>query len=492
MTRFIGAIDQGTTSSRFIVFERSGATIASAQREHRQIFPRPGWVEHDPLEIRDNTLAVIGEALRGAGLTARDLVAVGITNQRETTLVWDRATGVPIHNALVWQDTRVDPLVADYERDGGRDRFRARTGLPLASYFSALKLRWLLDELPHARARAEAGDLLFGTIDAWLVWTLTGRHVTDVTNASRTQLMNLATLDWDETLLAAFGIPRVMLPAIVSSSAVVAEARAPLAGVTVAGILGDQQAALMGQACFEPGEAKNTYGTGCFMLLHTGTTPVPSWQGLLTTVAARIGDGPATYALEGSIAVAGALVQWLRDNLGLIEASDQIEALAETVSDNGDVYIVPAFSGLYAPWWRADARGVITGLTRFATKGHLARAALEATAYQTMDVMRAMEQDSGVALKALRVDGGMAANDTLMRFQADILGVPVMRSATLETTALGAAYAAGLAVGYWRGLDDLRANWAVARQWLPDMAEDRRASLMASWRKAVERSFGWV
>jgi len=492
VTRFIGAIDQGTTSSRFIVFNRAGAMIASAQREHRQIFPQPGWVEHDPIEIRDNTLMVIEEALRAGGLSKRDLMAVGITNQRETTLVWDRRTGMPLHNALVWQDTRVDPLVAAYERDGGRDRFRARTGLPLASYFSALKLRWLLDGVPNARARAEAGDLVFGTIDTWLTWTLTGRHVTDVTNASRTQLMNLATLEWDDTLLGAFGIPRAVLPTIVSSSAVVAEARGPLAGVPVAGILGDQQAALMGQACFEPGEAKNTYGTGCFMLLHTGTTPVPSWQGLLTTVAARIGDDPATYALEGSIAVAGALIQWLRDNLGLIPSSEQVEALAATVPDNGDVYIVPAFSGLYAPWWRADARGVITGLTRFANKGHLARAALEATAYQTLDVMRAMEQDSGVALKELRVDGGMAANDALMRFQADILGVPVMRAATLETTALGAAYAAGLAVGYWCGLDDLRANWAVARRWVPDMSEDRRSELTASWRKAVERSFGWV
>lgn len=492
MTRFIGAIDQGTTSYRFIVFNRAGAMIASAQREHRQIFPQPGWVEHDPIEIRDNTLMVIEEALRAGGLSKRDLMAVGITNQRETTLVWDRRTGMPLHNALVWQDTRVDPLVAAYERDGGRDRFRARTGLPLASYFSALKLRWLLDGVPNARARAEAGDLVFGTIDTWLTWTLTGRHVTDVTNASRTQLMNLATLEWDDTLLGAFGIPRAVLPTIVSSSAVVAEARGPLAGVPVAGILGDQQAALMGQACFEPGEAKNTYGTGCFMLLHTGTTPVPSWQGLLTTVAARIGDDPATYALEGSIAVAGALIQWLRDNLGLIPSSEQVEALAATVPDNGDVYIVPAFSGLYAPWWRADARGVITGLTRFANKGHLARAALEATAYQTLDVMRAMEQDSGVALKELRVDGGMAANDALMRFQADILGVPVMRAATLETTALGAAYAAGLAVGYWCGLDDLRANWAVARRWVPDMSEDRRSELTASWRKAVERSFGWV
>ncbi len=492
MTRFIGAIDQGTTSTRFIVFDRAGATIASAQREHRQIFPEPGWVEHDPLEIRDNTAAVIAEALGGAGLTARDLAAVGVTNQRETTVLWDRATGRPVQNALVWQDTRVDPLVADFARDGGQDRFRDRTGLPLASYFSALKLRWLLDNVPGARARAEAGDLLFGTIDAWLVWNLTGLHVTDVTNASRTQLMNLATLDWDDTLLGAFGIPRAVLPRIVPSSAVLAPMRGALEGVPLAGILGDQQAALMGQACLEPGEAKNTYGTGCFLLMNTGTTPMPSRHGLLTTVAAKLGDAPATYALEGSIAITGALVQWLRDNLGLIQTSAEVEALANTVPDNGDVYIVPAFSGLYAPHWRADARGIIAGLTRFAHRGHIARAVLEATAYQTLDVVRAMEQDSGVHLKELRVDGGMVANETLMRFQADVLNVPVVRPATVETTALGAAYAAGLAVGYWAGPDDLRANWAVAARWDPTMAADRRTALVASWQKAVGRSFGWA
>lgn len=492
MTRFIGAIDQGTTSTRFIVFDRAGATIASAQREHRQIFPEPGWVEHDPLEIRDNTAAVIAEALGGAGLTARDLAAVGVTNQRETTVLWDRATGRPVHNALVWQDTRVDPLVADFARDGGQDRFRDRTGLPLASYFSALKLRWLLDNVPGARARAEAGDLLFGTIDAWLVWNLTGLHVTDVTNASRTQLMNLATLDWDDTLLGAFGIPRAVLPRIVPSSAVLAPMRGVLDGVPLAGILGDQQAALMGQACLEPGEAKNTYGTGCFLLMNTGTTPMPSRHGLLTTVAAKLGDAPATYALEGSIAITGALVQWLRDNLGLIQTSAEVETLANTVPDNGDVYIVPAFSGLYAPHWRADARGIIAGLTRFAHRGHIARAVLEATAYQTLDVVRAMEQDSGVHLKELRVDGGMVANETLMRFQADVLNVPVVRPATVETTALGAAYAAGLAVGYWAGPDDLRANWAVAARWDPTMDAGRRSALVASWQKAVGRSFGWA
>jgi glycerol kinase len=495
MTRYIGAIDQGTTSSRFIVFDRSGETIAMAQREHRQIFPRPGWVEHDPIEIRDNILAVIEEALRSSGLRPAELAAVGITNQRETTLLWDRATGQPIHNALVWQDTRVDPLVAEFAQGGGQgggqDRFRALTGLPLASYFSALKLRWLLDHVPGARAKAEAGDLLFGTIDTWVLWNLTGLHVTDVTNASRTQLMNLATLDWDASLLSAFGVPRAVLPRIGASSCVYAQARAPLAGVPVAGILGDQQAALMGQACFGPGEAKNTYGTGCFLLMHTGTTPTPSTHGLVTTVAAKLGDAPATYALEGSIAITGALVQWLRDNLGIIRRSGDVEALALSVPDNGGVYFVPAFSGLYAPYWRADARGVIAGLTRFASSGHIARATLEATAYQTMDVARAMERDSGIPIQTLRVDGGMVLNQTLMQFQSDMLGVPVVRPRCIETTALGAAYAAGLAVGYWNGLDDLRANWAVAHTWKPSMPADRRAVLKGGWRKAVERSLGW-
>ena len=491
MTRYVGAIDQGTTSSRFIVFDRAGNTVAQAQREHRQIFPQPGWVEHDPAELRDHTLIVVAQALQEAGLTPGDLAAVGITNQRETTLLWDRATGVPVYNALVWQDTRTDALVTEYAGHGGQDRFRAQTGLPLASYFSALKLRWLLDHVPQARARAEAGDLAFGTVDSWLVWHLTGEHVTDVTNASRTQLMNLAALQWDDALLSAFGIPRAVLPRIVPSSAVYATARAPLEGVPVAGILGDQQAALLGQACCEPGEAKNTYGTGCFLLMHTGTTPRPSRHGLVTTVAAQLGDAPACYALEGSIAVTGALVQWLRDNLGLIRSSADVEALAASVPDNGDVYFVPAFSGLYAPYWRSDARGVIAGLTRFAGAGHIARAALEASAYQTMDVVRAMEQDSGIAIRTLRVDGGMVANELLMQFQADMLNVPVARPRTLETTALGAAYAAGLAVGYWQGLDDLRANWAVTKTWAPSMAEGRRDALAVGWRKAVERSFGW-
>lgn len=492
MARYVGAIDQGTTSSRFIAFDRRGAIVAMAQREHRQIYPQPGWVEHDPIEIRDNTLAVIDEALRGADLSPRDLAAVGITNQRETTLLWDRNTGQPLYNALVWQDTRTDPLVAAYARDGGQDRFRAQTGLPLASYFSALKLQWLLDNVPGARRRAEAGDLAFGTIDAWLMWHLTGRHVTDVTNASRTQLMNLATLDWDAALLSAFGIPRAVLPEIVSSSAVYGEATAPLRGIPIAGILGDQQAALLGQACCEPGEAKNTYGTGCFLLLHTGTAPKPSSHGLVTTVAGKFGDAPATYALEGSIAITGALVQWLRDNLGVIRSSAEIESLAATVADNGGVYFVPAFSGLYAPYWRADARGVIAGLTRFANAGHIARAALEAAAYQTLDVVRAMERDSGIAIRTLRVDGGMVVNEALMQFQADVLNVDVARPTCIETTALGAAYAAGLAVGYWHNLDDLRANWAESRRWSPDLPEQRRGALIAGWHKAIERSFDWA
>ena len=490
--RYVGAIDQGTTSTRFMVFDRVGDTVAMARREHRQIFPQPGWVEHDPEEVLSSVRGVIEEALRGASLTPADLAAVGITNQRETTLLWDRRTGRAVHNALVWQDTRVEDLVAELVRDGGQDRFRDRTGLPLASYFSALKLRWLLDHVPGAEAAARDGDLAFGTIDTWLMWHFAGMHVTDVTNASRTQLMNLSTLDWDDALLAAFGIPRSVLPRIVASSAVHGPANGVLAGVPIAGILGDQQAALMGQACFEPGEAKNTYGTGCFLLMHTGTVPTPSRHGLLTTVAAKLGDAPATYALEGSVAIAGALVQWLRDNLGIIKASSEIEALASSVPDNGDVYFVPAFSGLYAPHWRADARGIIAGLTRFASAGHIARAALEAVAFQTMDVVRAMEQDSGIAMRSLRVDGGMIVNQMLMRFQADMLNAPVVRPRVLETTALGAAYAAGLAVGYWNGLDDLRANWDVAETWQPAMDAGRREALTESWSKAVDRSMYWA
>jgi glycerol kinase len=492
MTRYIGAIDQGTTSTRFIVFDRAGNAIISAQTEHQQVYPQPGWVEHDPLEIWRNTQAVIAEALRAANLAPRDLAAVGITNQRETTLLWDRATGKPLHNAIVWQDTRVDPLVAEYALDGGQDRFRAQTGLPLASYFSALKLRWLLDNVPDARRRAEAGDLLFGTVDTWLLWQLCRRHLTDVTNAARTQLMNLATLDWDDALLGAFGIPRGVLPRIVPSSMIYGTATGGLDGVAIAGMLGDQHAALMGQACFNPGEAKNTYGTGCFLLMNTGEVPVTSTSGLITTVAYQLGDQPAHYALEGSIAVTGAMVQWLRDNLALIKTSGDIETLAASVADNGDVYLVPAFSGLYAPYWRADARGVITGLTRYATAGHIARAALEATAYQTLDVIEAMQRDSGIPISTLRVDGGMVVNAVLMQFQADILNVPVLRPRTIETTALGAAYAAGLAVGYWHNTDDLVRNWGVTHTWTPTMTQDRRASLTRSWHKAVTRSFDWA
>jgi glycerol kinase len=492
MTRYIGAIDQGTTSTRFIVFDHAGNTIATAQNEHRQTYPLPGWVEHDPGEIWRNTESVISEALRGADLTRRDLAAVGITNQRETTLLWDRATGQPIHNAIVWQDTRVDPLVAAYARDGGQDRFRAKTGLPLASYFSALKLRWLLDNVPDARLRAEQGDLLFGTIDSWLLWHLTGLHLTDVTNASRTQLMDLATLDWDDTLLAAFGIPRAVLPRIVPSSMVYGSGTGELEGVPIAGMLGDQQAALVGQTCLSPGEAKSTYGTGCFLLMNTGLSPMASSSGLVTTVAYKFGERPASYALEGSIAITGALVQWLRDNIGVIKTSADVERLAETVPDNGDVYFVPAFSGLYAPYWRADARGIIAGLTHFATAGHIARAALEATAYQTWDVVDAMQHDSGVAIRTLRVDGGMVRNELLMQFHADLLGVPVVRPRATEATALGAAYAAGLAVGYWRSTDELLRNWRVEHTWQPRMEVEQRTRLVASWHKAVSRTFDWA
>ncbi|HTW37627.1 MAG TPA: glycerol kinase GlpK [Steroidobacteraceae bacterium] len=498
MTRYVGAIDQGTTSTRFILFGRRGEIVASAQKEHRQIFPRPGWVEHDALEIWENTREVIGSALERAGLAPSDLAAVGITNQRETSVLWDRHTGRPLHNALVWQDTRVGELVAAYAREGGQDRFRARTGLPLATYFSALKLKWLLTEVPGARAMAEAGDALFGTIDSWLVWNLTGGasrgvHVTDVTNASRTQLMNLATLGWDPQLLAAFEIPRACLPRIVSSSEVYGEATAPaLVGARIAGILGDQQAALVGQTCFKPGEAKNTYGTGCFLLLNTGEQAVASTSGLVTTVAYRLGNDKPAYALEGSIAVAGALVQWLRDGLGLIRTSAEVEQLARQVDDNGDVYFVPAFSGLYAPYWKASARGVIAGLTGYANRSHLARAVLEATAYQTRDVLAAMERDCGTALTELRVDGGMVANELLMQFQSDILDVPVVRPRVTETTALGAAYAAGLAVEYWKGRDDLVRNWEVERRWEPAMEAEPRARLYRSWQKAVARSLDWI
>lgn len=497
MSRFIGALDQGTSSTRFIIFDREGQIVSVAQKEHRQIYPKPGQVEHDPLEIWSNTEAVIGEALAKAGIAAADLRALGITNQRETTLVWDAKTGLPLHNALVWQDTRVDHLVADYAAQGGQDRFRAKTGLPLASYFSGLKLKWLLDHVEGARAKAEAGEALFGTIDSWLLWNLTGGvdgglHQTDVTNASRTQLMDLATLAWDADMLAAFDIPKACLPEIRSSSEIYGVAKGLLAGVPVAGILGDQQAALVGQTCFAPGEAKNTYGTGCFLLMNTGERPVPSTCGLVTTVGYKFGQAPAHYALEGSIAITGALVQWLRDNLGLVKSSGEIEPLARSVEDNGDVYFVPAFSGLYAPYWKESARGVIAGLTRFAGRGHLARAALEATGYQTRDVIDAMQKDSGIAITELRADGGMVVNEFLMQFQADLLDVPVVRPQVTETTALGAAYAAGLATGYWQDEADLKHNWGRDRTWTPAMAADQRDRLYASWQKAVRRAFDWV
>ena len=498
MAKLIGAIDQGTTSTRLILFDEGGRIVSVGQREHRQIYPKPGWVEHDAEEIWANTAAVVAEALARARVTSANLAAVGITNQRETTVLWDRKTGKPLHTALVWQDTRVDDLVARFRKDGGPDRFRGKTGLPLATYFSGLKLKWLLDNVPDARRKAAAGDVLFGTIDSWLVWNLTGGrerglHVTDVTNASRTQLMNLETLDWDEELLDAFDVPRSVLPKIVSSSRVYGEVRTTeLRGTPIAGILGDQQAALVGQTCFAPGQAKNTYGTGCFMLMNTGTRPIPSTAGLLTTVAYRLADEPAHYALEGSIAITGALIQWLRDNLKIISKSAEIEALAREVEDNGDVYFVPAFSGLYAPHWKETARGVIAGLTRYATRAHIARAALEATAYQTREVLDAMERDSGIAMKELRVDGGMVANELLMQFQADILNVPVIRPKVAETTALGAAYAAGLAVGYWASQDAIKKNWALDKRIEPRMAAGERERLYKSWQKAVRRSFDWV
>src|SRR5450755_2305621 len=495
MASYIGAIDQGTTSSRFIVFDRSGRVVSSAQKEHEQIYPRQGWVEHDPDEIWLRTREVIRDAMEAGGLRARDLSAIGITNQRETTVVWHRKTGRPVYNAIVWQDTRVARAVAEFAEDGGQDRYRMRTGLPLSTYFSGLKIRWILNEVAGVRALAEAGELFFGNIDTFLIWQLTGgvdggTHVTDVTNASRTQLMNLATLHWDREIVEEFGIPMQMLPKIVSSSEVYGVARLEaVAGVPIAGDLGDQQAALVGQACFRQGEAKNTYGTGCFMLMNTGGKAVFSKCGLLTTVAYKFGERPACYALEGSIAITGALVQWLRDNLGLIETSSDIEALARTVSDNGGVYFVPAFSGLYAPYWRDDARGVIAGLTRFVNKGHIARAVLEATAFQVREVVDAMAADSGIALDLLRVDGGMVVNDLLMQFQADILAKSVVRPVVSETTALGAAYAAGLAVGYFRDTDELVANWAVDRQWKPKMDQESRDRLYRFWKKAVTRSF---
>jgi glycerol kinase len=497
MSKYVGALDQGTTSTRFMIFDHAGAVVAIDQKEHEQIYPKPGWVEHDANEIWTRCQEVIAGALAKAGIAASDLAAVGITNQRETALVWDKKTGQPVFNAIVWQDTRTDLLVNEFAKDGGQDRFRAKVGLPLATYFSGPKVRWILDNVPGAREKALAGDLVFGNMDTWCIWNLTGGvnggvHVTDVTNASRTMLMNLETLAWDDEILGIMGVPKSMLPEIKASSEVYGTCVGVLAGVPVAGDLGDQQAALFGQTCFSAGEAKNTYGTGCFMLMNTGEKAVPSKNGLLTTLGYKIGNQPAVYALEGSIAITGALVQWLRDNLGMIEKSQDVEALAATVEDNGGVYFVPAFSGLFAPYWKNDARGVIAGLTRYVTKGHIGRAVLEATAWQTREVLDAMNADSGVPLTALKVDGGMVFNNLLMQFQADVLGVPVIRPVVAETTALGAAYAAGLAVGYWAEIEDLRENWARDAEWAPAMAADVREKEYAQWKKAVTRTFAWV
>jgi len=491
MPNYVAAIDQGTTSSRCILFDHGGNVVSVDQKEHRQIFPKPGWVEHDPLEIWTHTQEVIRRALEKGDVSPHDIAAIGVTNQRETTVVWEKSSGKPVYNAIVWQDTRTDLICHELATCGGQDRLRGRTGLPLATYFSGPKIKWILDNVPGAREKANNGELLFGNMDTWVIWNLTGLHVTDVTNASRTLLMNLNSLEWDDEILGLLGIPCAMLPTVCSSSQVYGPAKGVFEGVPVGGDLGDQQAALFGQACFRPGEAKNTYGTGCFMLLNTGEVPVRSHSGLLTTVGYKIGHQKAVYALEGSIAIAGALVQWLRDNLGLIQKSADVEVLARTVEDNGGIYFVPAFSGLFAPYWRADARGVIVGLTRYVNRGHLARAVLEATAYQTREVLDAMEKDSGVRLKALKVDGGMVFNELLMQFQADLLGVPVIRPKVAETTALGAAYAAGLAVGFWADLDELRKNWAGDHTWRPAMAPEIRDKGYRGWKKAVERTLNW-
>ena len=497
MADYVGALDQGTTSTRFMIFDHRGQVKGIDQKEHEQIFPKPGWVEHDANEIWTRSQEVTQGALDKAGLSLSDLAAVGITNQRETTLVWDRNTGEPVYNAIVWQDTRTDQICNELAADGGQDRFRAKVGLPIATYFSGPKVKWILDNVEGARARADAGDLIFGNIDSWCIWNLTGGtnggiHITDVTNASRTMLMDLSTLAWDDEILAIMGIPKSMLPEIRSSSQVYGDATGVLAGIPVAGDLGDQQAALFGQTCFSAGEAKNTYGTGNFLLLNTGTSPVQSNNGLITGVGYKIGDAPAAYMLEGSIAITGALVQWLRDNLKIISSAPEVETLARTVEDNGGVFFVPAFSGLFAPYWRSDARGVIAGLTRYVNSGHIARAVLEATAWQTKEVVDAMDADSGVALTALKVDGGMTANDLLMQFQADVLDVPVIRPVVAETTALGAAYAAGLAVGFWAEIEDLRANWGIDKQWEPHMDPATRDREYALWKKAVTRTFDWV
>ncbi len=497
MRRYVLAIDQGTTSTRCMIFDQTSQVIAVAQHEHTQIYPQPGWVEHSPNEIWQRTQQVIAEALQRANASASDIAAIGITNQRETSIVWNRHTGQPYANAIVWQDMRTDAICKALAGTHGNDRYRDITGLPLATYFSGPKIRWLLDNVPGLRHDAERGDAIFGTIDTFLIWHLTGGsnggiHVTDVTNAGRTLLMNLHTLTWDDTMLAALDIPRAMLPRICSSSEVYGHATGLLAGVPVAAALGDQHAATVGQACFQPGDVKNTYGTGCFMLLNTGTTIIPSKHGLLTTLAYKFGDQPAVYALEGSIAIAGALVQWLRDNLGIIAKSSDIEALAASVPDSGGMYIVPAFSGLFAPYWQSDARGVMVGLTRYITKAHIARAALEAVAWQTREVIDAMIQDSGVAITQLRVDGGMTANQLLMQFQSDVVGVPVVRPVITETTALGAAYAAGIAVGVWQDLADVQRYWREDQRWTAHMPITQREQQYAYWKKAVTRTFAWI
>ncbi|MGE2713737.1 glycerol kinase GlpK [Mycolicibacterium litorale] len=493
MPDFVGAVDQGTTTTRFMVFDHDGRVVARHQLAHDQIMPRPGWVEHDPVQIWERTRETMTTALRDHGLCAADLAAVGIANQRETTVVWDRRTGRPFHHAIVWQDTRTDQAMATLGGTEAGDLIRHRAGLPTATYFSAGKLAWILDNVEGVRAAAERGDALFGTVDTWLLWHLTGGvHATDVTNASRTMLMDLETLDWDDDLLALFGVPRAMLPEIRSSSGLLGDTVVDPVGVPIAAAVGDQQAAMIGQLCLSAGEAKNTYGTGNFLLLNTGAQLVRSTSGLLTTVCYRFGDEPPAYALEGSIAVTGSAVQWLRDQLGIIDSAEQVESLAATVEDNGGVYFVPAFSGMFAPYWRADARGAIVGLTRFNTNAHLARATLEAICYQSRDVAEAMSADSGVRLDVLKVDGGVTANDLCMQIQADVLGVPVSRPVVAETTALGAAYAAGLAVGFWKDADELRANWQESKRWHPRWTPRQRADGLRGWRKAVDRTFDWV
>jgi len=497
MAEYVGAIDQGTTSTRFMIFDHSGGVVGVDQKEHEQIYPKPGWVEHDASEIWQRTTEVIKGGLDKAGLQPSDLVAVGITNQRETAVLWDKTTGEPVHNALVWQDTRTDKICDELAEDGGQDRLRSKTGLPLATYFSGPKIRWIFENVDGVREKAENGDVLFGNLDSYLIWKLSGGtdggvHVTDVTNASRTLMMNLETLDWDDDILSLLGVPRAMLPEIKASSEVYAEATAELGGIPIAGDLGDQQAAVFGQTCFSVGEAKNTYGTGNFLLLNTGTEAVQSKNGLLTTLGYKIGDQDAVYCLEGAIAITGALVQWMRDNLKMIKAAPEIEELAKSVDDNGGCYFVPAFSGLFAPYWKGDARGVIAGLTRYVNAGHIARAVLEATAWQSREVVEAMNADSGVELTSLKVDGGMVQNELLMQFQADTLGVPVIRPKVAETTALGAAYAAGLATGFWAQVEDLRENWLEDKRWEPQMDKKEVEKEYSFWKKAVTKSFDWV